>query len=107
MSWAMSKASSSASETYKSVGTQYLFGDDVQSLNGGLWIYESLNYEEDKEANTVTLKSKSLPLSEDETIPIFKSMHYCKLLSPFRAMEWIYIDSLYANESAKPALFLQ
>ena len=107
MSWALSHAAADAKSTYQSVGTQYLFENDVESMNGGLWIYEDLDYKEDKTANTVSLKSKSLPLDEDQLVPIFKSMHYCKLLSPFRAMEWIYIDSLYAKESAKPSLFLQ
>lgn len=40
--------------------------------------------------------SVSCVLPEDELVPIFKSMHYCKLLSPFRALEWIYVDSQYA-----------
>ena len=35
-------------------------------------------------------------LAEDELVPIFRSMHYCKMLSPFRALEWIYVDSQYA-----------
>jgi len=28
-------------------------------------------------------------------LEIFAGDHYCKLLSPFRALEWIYVDSLY------------
>jgi hypothetical protein len=107
MSWALSQAGAGVKSTYQAVGTKYLFGNDVESGNGGEWIYQSLEYKENKTANTVTLESRSLPLDEDELVPIFKSMHYCKLLSPFRAMEWIYIDSLYAKESAKPSLFLQ
>jgi len=97
MNWALSQAGADAKSTYQAEGTQYLFGYDVESGNGGEWIYQPLKYNEDKAANTVTIESRSLPLDEDQLVPIFKSMHYCKLLSPFRAMEWIYIDSLYAT----------
>mgnify|MGYP006952970419 FL=1 len=27
-----------------------------------------------------------------------RGFHYCKLLSPFRAVEWIYIDALYDRD---------
>jgi len=47
MSWALSQAGDKAKSTYQSVGTQYLFGDDVESGNGGMWIYEPLSYNED------------------------------------------------------------
>ena len=30
-------------------------------------------------------------------------MHYCKLLSPARAMEWIYTDGLRAKRSLRPS----
>jgi hypothetical protein len=76
-----------------------VFGADKESLNGGSWIIDPLHYEADSEANTMTLTSKTTVTDQSELVPIFKSMHYCKLLSPFRAMEWIYIDSLYAKQS--------
>jgi hypothetical protein len=30
-----------------------------------------------------------------------RGFHYCKLLSPFRAVEWIYIDALYDRGGIK------
>lgn len=74
-----------------------LFGEDKESINGGAWIIDPLKWKSDTDANTMTLTSKTVVTDETETVPIFKSMHYCKLLSSFRAMEWIYVDSLYAN----------
>lgn len=85
------------------------FGTDKSSLNGGSWIIDPLHYEEDKKANTITLTSKIIVTDQSEPVPIFKNMHYCKLLSPFRAMEWIYVDSLYAKDSltsSRTELFL-
>ena len=96
---------------YNTLGTKMLFTKDKVSLNGGSWIIDPLHYEEDKTANTISLTSKIIVTDHSELVSIFKDMHYCKLLSPFRAMEWIYIDSLYAKDSlasaSKASLFLQ
>ncbi len=43
---------------------------------------------------TVELQSKSLVSEEDFAIPDFSGMHYCDLLSPYRALEWIYVTSV-------------
>lgn len=32
---------------------------------------------------------------------IYQGVHYCYLMSPFRVMEWIYVDSLYFRDSIK------
>lgn len=85
-----------------------MFAKDKASLNGGTWIIDPLDYKTDKTANTVTLTSKNIVTNHAELVSIFKDMHYCKILSPFRAMEWIYVDSLYAKDSlTSNELFLQ
>ena len=30
-----------------------------------------------------------------------RGFHYCKVLSPFRVIEWIYVDSLYSKDGIK------
>jgi hypothetical protein len=55
MAWALTQAAADAKNTYQAIGTQYRFENDAESMNGGLWIYESLDYKVDKTQNTVTL----------------------------------------------------
>jgi len=90
-------ASQTAKDLYDSVGEPLVEIEDVNQPNGGLWIIEDLKYKESDDKSEVDNVSVACVLPEDELIPIFKSMHYCKLLSPFRALEWIYVDSQYAH----------
>lgn len=30
-----------------------------------------------------------------------RGFHYCKVLSPFRVLEWMYVDSLFENDGIK------
>jgi hypothetical protein len=39
-------------------------------------------------------------MGESFPVKAFAGDHYCKLLSPFKALEWISVDSLYANYQA-------
>jgi len=76
-----------------------VFGTDKESLNGGSWIPDPMTYKTDAASNTMTLTSKILVDGHKEPVEMFRDMHYCKVLSPFRAMEWIYVDSLFVKDS--------
>lgn len=42
----------------------------------------------------VNLQSTSLKLPTDFSLKTIAGVHYCKLLTVARALEWIYIDSV-------------
>ena len=66
---------------------------------GPLWIDDPLKLTPIKDSNSgnVSAVAVSAPCSHtnvDYPIEAASGLHYCKLLSPARAMEWIYIDGL-------------
>ena len=44
--------------------------------------------------SSLTLVQSMTLLIEDHPVPLVANMHYCDLLSPYRALEWIYIKSV-------------
>jgi len=114
ISYAEDLAGLEAYSAYQEVGQTMMTDEDIPMTNGGLWEYEGLATTEDSEKTFIMFQSKSLPLDHNQLVPMFKDMHYCKLLSPFRALEWIYVDSQYARggyvppeESKIPLVFLE
>jgi len=68
-----------------------------------------LIFDRDDVANTVEVKSiwfgsdnhNHYPCGEDKKLPCDAGFHYCKILSPARSVEWMYVDGLKNKYSTK------
>jgi len=76
---------------YEEKGRGVCFMEDtgVTGNIGPLWVKSSIKLVETKECLQVT----SRKLVSDIHSPIFPGNHYCKLLSPAAAMDWMMTDS--------------
>ena len=77
-----------------------VMADDRNTDNGGKWIIVDLSYTENADKTEVAISSYAYRMAAEFPIDIFAGDHYCKVLSPFKAMEWITTDSLYAKLAA-------
>ena len=98
-----SMAGTTALTRYSKFGTRINMGDDNGCMhNGGLWIYLPMKYQYlPTPEGVLVLEINSIQLTTDVKYPIgmFEGMHYCKLLSPARVMEWLYVDGLRLSYS--------
>jgi len=98
---ALETADEVARERYLSKGRQLVFGDDSDPGWGPGWEYTfGLGYTEIDE-KTVQAVSTSLISEPDFIISSAAGMHYCDLLSPYRALEWIYITGVQHGKEFK------
>lgn len=107
--WALSKASPKALARFKKHGQPYVFAEDLKSYVGPMgptWIHDNLIFEPSADKKVVTVQSHYFPIGNknlgDEPFLETVGYHYCKLLSPARAMEWIYADGLKEFYGTKP-----
>jgi len=112
--WAYAKLSPAAQSRYDAHGQKLLIGPDKTTCAGGpCWIWDRLRFEKDDTANTNTVQSvvmvepnyNKFPCGEahadaqgvKQFIPCPTGFHYCKLLSPAKALEWMMVDGLKLN----------
>jgi len=94
MEYAMSIASEEALERLASKGRTLIFGKDIEYAWGGVpWeLSGGLRWELSDDGDSVVLQSARL--TSGPNFPLYPGEHYCDLLSPYRALEWIYIESV-------------
>ena len=101
--WALSKLPSKTRRRYEKYGQQLLVGEDAGTCAAGpCWIWDSMKFEKDDDKNVVVVKGvefgsenkNKFPCGENGPLPCAAGFHYCKLLSPARALEWMYVDGL-------------
>jgi len=100
--WAISKAPAKVRERYLKNGVRLTTGSDIPKMNGAGWIWSSLEFrksidEKGRECRVLHSPTMNTPL--DHPIPNAGGKAYCKLLSPTKALDWIYTDSLRSSPS--------
>ena len=94
--WAYERLSSAAKSNYDQFGQKYVTGDDMGPYNEGpLWIWHYMNYTTSDDKKTVTVQAPMMRTPDDYFIQSAAGFHYCKVLSPFKVLEWMYVDGLY------------
>jgi len=107
--WALEAASSAARGRFAASGRGLTFGRDIPKSGGPLFLDARLQFNEKTSPAGETVVEVSAPMVKTEidywrrhfgplprpsVLPDPGCFHYCKLLSPARAMEWIYVDAL-------------
>jgi hypothetical protein len=117
--WAQQNAGSTTANRFSKYGQKYVFADDIPKAGGPLFIDSRLQFNQIKDATGENVVSLAAPMQKTEIdywekhfgpiprpsgIPDPGCFHYCKLLSPARAIEWIYVDSLRLKRSLSLAV---
>lgn len=93
--WALNAASKVASTRFQQKGIPMRFGKDIFLGNAGpIWIENPIEYQLSSDKSIMNVYSPCSHTPINYPVSSAAGFHYCKLLSPARALEWIYLDSL-------------
>jgi hypothetical protein len=106
--WAQANAGTATKERFVQHGQKFTFADDIGVSGGPLFLDQHLRFTEVNNSRGETVIEVASIMQKTEidywqrhfhvprpsSIPDPGCFHYCKLLSPARAIEWIYVDSL-------------
>jgi hypothetical protein len=92
--WAEDITDKNTLSNYNKIGKKLVAGEDKVSKSGITWIDNPLDFEDSADKTQTVIRSPSMRTPTNFMIHKFSGKHYCKLLTPYRALEWIYFDSL-------------
>lgn len=69
--------------------------------SGPCWIWHELEFNESADGNTVEVNSPQFGTAVAYPMKKVAGFHYCKVLSPARVIEWMYVDGLRAKYSLR------
>lgn len=109
LDWAVKRAGANSLARYNKLGQKYVMVDDTVAgfgITGPKWIKMGMIYTSTKGASGKMVQTISSPTFTTKNKnngyePFVETVgyHYCKLMSPARIMEWIYVDSLREYDS--------
>lgn len=101
--WAVGTCGAKTLARFQQLGQAMIMGEDKGPYNiFPEWIFESLEYKQSSDSGgrkTVEVSSPTLRTPVDFYVPFSAAFHFCKLLSPARVMEWLYVDGLRMYDS--------
>jgi len=89
--YALRNAGEKTRKRFERDGQALAFDETKYEFAGPLWVYGKMTWSEQSDGK-MHLKSRGL-FTEPGSKEI-DGNHYCKLLSPARAMEWVYVEGL-------------
>ena len=94
---AVEQAAPSTRDRFLSSGQRMTMANDKIIVVYPLWSGESLLI--NTTGPVATVLSPAMKFSTSNPIPLLSGLHFCKLMSPAYAMEWVYTDGLRKNHS--------
>ena len=89
---ALEFVSSRARQDYEDMGVPMTFTEgDYLENDASQWLNKAVMITDDDVTHSV--RGVGMPLNLQLRPVEHRGLHYCKLLSPFAALEWIYVDS--------------
>lgn len=91
--WALDQVSTEVRERFLRRGRQLEFASDKIVASGLQWLPARVDFENQSDTRRTIVTSVGMKTKLNAPLGL-AGMHYCKLLSPTRAMEWILVDGL-------------